>query len=100
MLRILKGCVVLGVWAVAIPAAAQEPKVEPMPMDLESGQGATPAASEESTDKPTSEKPATQPTSKDRQEAPASPPESSAPPPTPTEKPAEHGTYAVNNRIF
>ncbi len=89
MLRILKGCVVLGVWAVAIPAAAQEPKVEPMPMDLESGQGATPAASEESTDKPTSEKPATQPTSKDRQEAPASPPESSAPPPTPTEKPAE-----------
>ncbi len=97
MLRRLQTFFVLGVWVVAIPAAAQEPKkVEPMPMELESADqaGTAQAAPKESTDKPTtkepdkptSEEPAGEPTSKVQKSAQVGiePP---APPPTTEVKP-------------
>jgi hypothetical protein len=83
MLRILR--VFFLSLVVAIPAAAQEPKVEPMHKELDSGQAdAGPAApkdttSTEPTDKPTSTQPTDKPTSTDQKSAqvgavPAAPP--------------------------
>ena len=94
MLRNLRAFIVLGVWVVAIPAAAQEPTDAPTSKDQQAG--AEPAASEASTDKPASdkptdkpasEKPTDKPKSEDRQAAQVST-EPTAPPPTAEEKPA------------
>jgi hypothetical protein len=89
MLRILKVYFVLGVWVVAMPAAAQEPTDEPASKDRQSDQAGTePAATEESTEKPTTDKPTAETPHKDRQVAQAST-EPAAPPPKAEEKPAE-----------
>jgi hypothetical protein len=107
MPRILQAFFGLAVWAVAIPAAAQEPTDEPTSKDQQSAQAGTgPAASEaptakptaeeptakptakEPTDKPTAEAPTAKPTAKDQQSAQAGT-EPAAPPPTPEVKPVE-----------
>jgi hypothetical protein len=104
MLRGLQPLFVLGVWVVAIPAAAQVPTDELTSEDRQSAEvGTAPAAAQVPTNESTSrdrqsaeagtgpaaaEAPTDEPTSKDRQlaEAGTGP---AAPPPTPEEKPVE-----------
>ena len=95
MLRKLQAFIGLGMWLVAIPAAAQEPTDEPASGDRQKGTES--AAPEASTNKPTSEKTTAEPTSqeptaksksKDQQAAPAST-ESAAQAPAAEEKPAD-----------
>ena len=95
MLRKLQAFFVLGVWSLAIPAAAQEPTNEPKSSDQQSAQaGTAPAASEEPTDKSKSEEPTGKPKSEvpttksnDQQAAQAGTP--TAAPPTAEAKPVE-----------
>ena len=90
MLRKLKVFGVLGVCVVTVPAAAQESKVEPENMNLESDQaGTAPAAAQQPTDKPAPEKPAAKPESTDRQSGQVAAEATAPPPPAAEEKPAE-----------
>ena len=90
MRRILNVYFVLGAWVVAIPAAAQEPKVEPTPMELESGQedAGSAAAPKEPADKPLPKQATVKPSSTEQQSAQVGP-EPAASPHEAEEKPAE-----------
>jgi hypothetical protein len=92
MLRRLQTFFVLGVWVVAIPAAAQEATDDPAPKDQKSAQAGTgPAAPEEPTAKPTSEEPTVKPTSEEPTAKPTSE-EPTAKPTSKDQKSAQAGT--------